>query len=181
MRCHAVLLCLAIAASAAAALADDLADSDKQFLQQAAKSGMAEIRLGDLATQRTRSEDIRALARDLVDKHSQNQQLLDLARRLDFRLAEHRPDEKEQTLFDRMRGLAGQDFDRIYLHEVVLAHERDVARFRKAADEARNPAVKAFAAQSLLQLEKHLQVAKDLEARQSPTEGTGSSTAKPRP
>ena len=65
---------------------------------------------------------------------------------------------------DHLAKLSGPEFDKAYMEHMVKDHKKDVKEFQKAANDAQDPDVKAFAANTLPTLQEHLQMAKDTEA-----------------
>jgi putative membrane protein len=70
--------------------------------------------------------------------------------------------------FEKLKGAA---FDRRYAHEMVLGHTKAIAEYKRAAENAQNADIKAYATQTLPTLEKHLQAAKDLEKKPAAKHG----------
>jgi putative membrane protein len=58
--------------------------------------------------------------------------------------------------------LKGAAFDRRYAREMVAGHTKAITEYKRAAQDAQNADIKAYATQTLPTLEKHLQAAKDL-------------------
>jgi putative membrane protein len=73
------------------------------------------------------------------------------------------PDGKHERMQQRLSKLSGADFDRAYVKEMVPDHEKDVKEFRRMSQQAKDPQLKAWTAQSLLKLEEHLRMVKYLQ------------------
>lgn len=141
-------------------------DSDRQFLLHAAGSGMAEVQLGQLATERAASAEVKQFGQRMVDDHTKaNQELrtLALARNLPATIA---IDPKHQVMADKLEPLRGIAFDREYMAGQVADHEEAVTLFTTAAKESQDAEVKAWAAKTLPTLQEHLQMARALVAKQ---------------
>ena len=65
---------------------------------------------------------------------------------------------------DHLAKLSGAEFDKAYMDHMVKDHKKDVKEFQKAADNAKDPDLKAFAANTLPTLQEHLQMAENTEA-----------------
>lgn len=76
------------------------------------------------------------------------------------------PQEKQSTV-EHLSKLSGREFDRTFVEHVVEDHEKAVARFQEAANNAQNSEVKQFAAQTLPVLQRHLEMAKSLQTQLS--------------
>ncbi len=65
-------------------------------------------------------------------------------------------DAKHQAMVTRFQHLSGSAFDRAYVKAMVRDHEKDASEFREASTSAQDPAVKAFAGDTLKVIESHL-------------------------
>lgn len=154
-------LSLAIALALGAAPAAFAASDD--FVDAAAESGIAEVVAGNLAKEKSQDEKVRKFADTMVQEHTKkNQELTALAKRLNIDV----PD--EAALTDKARKaileMREESFDKAYINNQVDAHERAVALFKREAETSDKAELKAFAAETLPHLEKHLEDAKQLQA-----------------
>lgn len=145
--------------------ADKLARADAAFLKQAAQNGHAEVQGSKLALDKGTHAQVKAFAQQMVDDHTKvAQELSALASNKGVDL----PSEPSLAQKAKLKLLAqrdGEGFDRHYAESVgVSAHEDTVKLFKKAAAEAKDADVKAFATKTLPTLEQHLQHARDLKA-----------------
>ncbi len=60
------------------------------------------------------------------------------------------------TSIDKLKLLSGATFDKSYVKGMVEDHEKDIAAFRREAQDGKDPDAKAFAAKTLPTLEGHL-------------------------
>jgi putative membrane protein len=140
-------------------------DADRDFVKMAASSGQAEIQLGKLAAERADRAEVRDFAKRLETDHTRaNLELLKLldAQRIDV----PRDMGPYQETADQLSKLRGVEFDCAYMQQMMRDHEEAVARFAAEAKEGRNPELKAYAAKQLPILQEHLQLARDLAAKQ---------------
>ncbi len=137
---------------------------DYQFMVTAARDGLAEVRLGRMATQRGQSQDVRSFGRQMVQDHSAaNSQLMELARSKGARLpTDPGP---HQAMINQLPRLSGRSFDRAYMRMMVQDHRKAVALFRRQSSQGDDPDLRAWAAQTLPTLQIHRQMAEDV-ARQ---------------
>jgi putative membrane protein len=141
-------------------------DSDRQFLMQAASSGMAEVQLGQLATERAASTEVKQFGQRMVDDHTKaNKELLTLAQAKNIPVAKE-PDPKYKAMAEKLVTLQGVAFDREYMAGQVADHEEAVTLFTTTAKESHDAEVKAWAAKTLPTLQEHLQMARALAAKQ---------------
>ena len=104
-------------------------DSEK-FFEKAAIANMTEIKLGQLATQRAESADVKQFAQTLIDDHTKAlAQLKDAAQKANVTLPTD-IDSKHQKKVDKLTEVSGAEFDRKYIDAMVDAH-KDVAKMLK--------------------------------------------------
>ena len=157
------LLPLLLAAACGAALAQgaQLDKKDREFIQKAAAGGMEEVEAGKMAQDKARNPDVKSFASMLVTDHSDaNQKLQALAQQKGVTLPSALPAKQQKTV-DKLA--KAKDFDKNFIHEQGLEdHRKDIKDFEKASKNAKDPDVKAFAANTLPVLQKHLQRAQEL-------------------
>jgi putative membrane protein len=150
----AILAAITVAPALAA-----LSSADKSFATEAAKGGLAEVELGQLALQKATSPQVKQFAQRMVTDHTQaNQELMQLARSQNLDLPAQL-DAKHKSDIDRLRGLSGSAFDTAYMQHMLQDHNKDVADFQKQAQSGSDPALKSFAQKYLPTLQQHLQLA----------------------
>ncbi|MGZ5048453.1 MAG: DUF4142 domain-containing protein [Usitatibacter sp.] len=153
------VLALALGASAQALAKSSLPRGDVKFLQETAADGMAEVELGKLAQQKAMREEVKGFATRMVDDHSKaNEDLKAVATASGVDLPAG-PDKKHQKMMAKLEKLSGGDFDRAYMHDMVVDHLKDVHEFREHAKSRKDNEAKAFAARTLPTLQGHLDAA----------------------
>lgn len=131
--------------------------ADKQFMAEAAQGGLAEVQLGQLASQRGTSTAVKQYGQRMVKDHTPvNNQLKQLATQKGVTLPTSL-DSKNQEVKQRLSELSGATFDREYLNHMLQDHQKDVSAFQTEAQQGQDPDVKAFAAKTLPTLQQHLQ------------------------
>jgi len=153
-----------------------VARGDQHFMKEAAEGGMAEVQMGQLASQRASSDAVKQFGKRMADDH---QKAADELKQLASQKGVALPtslDRGHQRLYDRLSKLNGADFDRAYMKEMVKDHDRDVKAFQKEADAGKDSDVKAWAAKTLPTLKDHQQQAKQVHAS---VQGKGSAAASP--
>lgn len=143
--------------------------TDTTFVKRAAEGGLAEVELGQLATQKAANEEVKKFGQRMVDDHSKaNDQLKQVAEQEHINL----PTEltaKDKAEKARLEKLSGAQFDRIYMRHMVDDHRSDVAEFARESKIAKDPAVKSFAEQTLPTLREHLKEAERISPTQQKT------------
>lgn len=140
-----------------------LAGADKAFLEQAAEDGLTEIEGSRLALNKVTDPSVKRFAQRLVDEHTRMaDDLRALARQKGVKLPQ-RPSLLQRGKLKLLSTADGDHFTHRYLEHIgVDAHEDTLERFEKAADSAKDPEVKAFAAHALPALRQHLDEARRL-------------------
>jgi putative membrane protein len=140
-----------------------LSASDKKFVMEAAKGGMAEVELGKLATEKASSDDVKKFGQRMVDDHTKaNDQLKQVASQEGIQLPTTLS-AKDKMTKERLSKLNGAAFDKAYMSDMVKDHTKDVADFQQESSSGTDPAVKDFASQTLPTLQSHLQEAKQIQ------------------
>jgi putative membrane protein len=137
----------------------EIDSQDQQFAIQAAQGGMAEVELGRLAAQKAASPVIQNYGQQMVQEHTQvNNQLKQLAAKKGIKLPTDVDPQKESTKA-RLSKLSGADFDREYINQMVVDHQKTVSLFEQQAKNGQDPELKAWATQTLPNLQAHLRQA----------------------
>ena len=135
--------------------------SDRTFVMNVAKDGMAEVELGKVAAEKASSPDVKKFAQRMVDDHSKaNDELKTLAQTKNTTLPAS-VDPKHKATIDRLSKLSGEAFDRAYMRDMVTDHQKAVAAFRAESKNGKDADIKAWAAKTLPTLEEHLKMAQD--------------------
>jgi putative membrane protein len=138
-----------------------LSSSDRDFLQKATSSGLAEIAAAQLAQQRAGSPQVRQFADRMIADHTQaNSELQEIAGE-DVELPSQ-PAGHDGAAVQRLRGLNGAAFDRAYVQDQLSNHQQLIAMFRREANSGQDPELKAFAQKTVPILQQHLQLAQVL-------------------
>jgi putative membrane protein len=142
----------------------NISHSDRKFVEDAAKGGMAEVDLGQFAQTHAQNEQVKQFAARMVRDHGKaNEQLRQLAQAKGVTMPEG-PKHKDNHEMSKLSKLTGADFDREYMDAMVKDHRKDVKEFQKQADKAKDPDVKSFASGTLPTLQEHLKLAEEADA-----------------
>jgi len=135
---------------------------DEMFVLDVAKDGMAEIDIGNLASEKAISDDVKKFAQRMVTDHGKaNDELKTLAQSKNITLPAG-VDAKAKATHDRLAKLSGPAFERAYVQEMVAGHRKAVAAFKKESTSGKDPEVKAWATKTLPTIEEHLKMAQDI-------------------
>jgi putative membrane protein len=143
-----------------------LSKQDTDFLHDAAQTGMAEVRLGQVATKQGTSDDVRKFAQRMIDDHNKlNGQLTHFAQQRHGVVMPQEVDKKQQRDIDRLSQETGAKFDREYIARMIQDHEADLKEFTKQAKDGKDPELKQLAASAIPILQEHLTQAREIESR----------------
>jgi putative membrane protein len=130
---------------------------DQSFVQSVLESDAAEVQLGQLAQQKSQSDDVKKFGERMVENRTRlDQQLKPIADKLSVRKPKE-PTKKDRQLIARLEALSGPQFDEEYIKAVVKDHQRDVKDFNTEAESAQDPALQQTAKQDANVLAQHLQ------------------------
>jgi len=122
---------------------------------------MTEVRLGELAIQRTEAQVVRDFARRMVFAYSQaTKEVKELAERKGMTCPVEL-DKKHQETVERLAELSGPDFDKAYLTEMVETHERDIKAFENQGVYGEDRDIRKWVSRTLPKLREHLEVARE--------------------
>ncbi|WP_294296379.1 DUF4142 domain-containing protein [uncultured Chryseobacterium sp.] len=139
-----------------AAASGNLSDQDKKFVDAAAKGGMMEVMMGELAKTNAQSAAVKSLGAMMVTDHGKaNEELKSWASMAKYTLPASL-DADQQKKYDDLKTKKGSDFDRAYTDLMVSDHKMDIAEFKKEASGGMDASVKSFASKTLPTLEHHL-------------------------
>ena len=146
-----------------AAQRGQLSASDYRFAADAARGGMEEVELGQLAQQKGVNQSVRDFGQRMVTDHNQannelKQLLASKGATLPTELSHH-----ERSTINDLQNASGADFDKTYARDMVKDHKRDVKDFQKAAKDVNDPELKAWAQKTSPTLEEHSRMAQDME------------------
>ncbi|WP_219097241.1 DUF4142 domain-containing protein [Pseudomonas sp. UMAB-40] len=160
---------LALAVALSTSMGTAFAATSNDFVDNAAAGGIAEIETSRLALEKSSSADIKAFANMMITDHSKaNDELAALAKKNDIEV----PDETTlvKQAKEKILDMRDESFDAAYADNQVKAHEDTIKLFEKQANTVTDDKVKGatelkgFAQKMLPALEKHLEMAKKLQA-----------------
>lgn len=136
----------------------ELNDSDERFVEVAARSNLAEIQFGEVATSKATDSLVKVFGQTMVTDHTTAQnELKDIAD--DFRDIDW-PDNigrMNDSILTELNNASGYTFDTLYISSQIKMHEAAIAEFRNASSNATDARVKAYANKYLPRIEMHLE------------------------
>ncbi|GEN70983.1 DUF4142 domain-containing protein [Chryseobacterium lathyri] len=135
---------------------NSLSDQDKKFADAAAKGGLMEVMMGQLAATNATNAKVKALGEMMVKDHSKaNDELKKWAGTAGYTLPTGLDADKQKE-YDDLKAKKGAEFDKKYTDLMVSDHKKDVEEFKKQASEGKEASLKSFASKTLPTLEHHL-------------------------
>jgi len=126
------------------------------FLVKAANSGMAEVKLGELASQKGTDKKVREMGEMIVRDHAAaNDQVKQLAAGRNVSLPETIGGSMQHQV-EELAGKKGKDFDRAYISQMIKDHQDAISLFKRATEKVNDPDVRTFANNTLPKLQEHL-------------------------
>lgn len=142
---------------------EDKREDAAEFVTNVAASGMMEVEAAQIAVEKATHANVKEAARMILDDHKKaNDQLMEIARSKNITLPGGLSEDQREEL-NKLREKTGKEFDEKYVEMVKDAHDKDVSRFRDAAQNLTDPELKAFAASTLPTLEKHYAMLKAMD------------------
>lgn len=161
--------CIALCAIPALAQKKAAPMSDQKFVDFAAQTDMVEANLGNLAQDVAASQAVKDYGQMLVADHTNDyQKLQSVAQQAGLTVPTSIDAEHNKSMITPMHALKGAAFDHKYIQTMVTGHTQAIAIYKKEADDAQNPAIKAYAQDTLPVLQKHLDHAKAIEQGKTP-------------
>jgi putative membrane protein len=135
--------------------------TDKKFMDDAARGGLTEVQLAQMAQQKASSQEVKDYARKLEQDHTQaNEKLKSIAQQRQVQLPTDIGD--HQQMVSKLSNLSGEEFDRAYMRMMVQDHKKDIKEFQRASNRSLDSDLKEFASTTLPTLQQHLQSAEQI-------------------
>jgi putative membrane protein len=130
--------------------------SDQEFVERALAVNEGEVQLGQLATERSGTPDVKTTGEKMVQNHTQlGQQLGGLASQLGASPTAELSAEQRDTLA-RLRAVPGSEFDPAFKQAVDEGHVKELAMYRDWLARTDNPQIRKLAAGRVEALQKSL-------------------------
>ena len=133
-----------------------LSHGDADFVKEAARGGMMEVKMGQTARDHGQNADVKSYGEMLVKDHSKaNDRLSQLASQKGVNLAKE-IEPKHTDMIKDMEKKSGNDFDRAFIEHAIKDHRKDISKFERASRDLNDSELKAFATETLPTLRNHL-------------------------
>lgn len=133
------------------------ARGDADFVYETVAENYGEIKLAELAVQRSRTSEVKDVAQSLLNEHTTS--LNDLKRLAQAKAISVPVEEKESSKrkLENIAEESGGDFDRAWVKEMIDAHENSIDKFEDREDDTEDAEVKAYIEKTLPVLREHLE------------------------
>lgn len=133
-----------------------LSKADSSFVLEAAIGGLMEVEGGKIAQDNAKSQRVKDFGSMMVTDHSKaNDELKSYASSHGITIPDKLPAAMQKHL-DAMKSMKGAAFDKHYVSMMADDHQKDVAKFKKEANDANDAQLKTWAGNTLPVLQKHL-------------------------
>ncbi|MGV3662279.1 MAG: DUF4142 domain-containing protein [Prosthecobacter sp.] len=139
--------------------------SDEKFVKATGESGMAEVKIATLGSQKAERADVKEFANMLINDHTKvNGELNQLAQTKGVELSAIVSADAANTFKD-LEQESGAGFDKAFLAQMKDSHEKSISNFEDAEKNAADGEVKAWAGKTLPALRQHLDKIKELQGK----------------
>jgi putative membrane protein len=127
------------------------------------------VKLGQLASEKGSSEDVKQFGQKMVEDHTKlGDQMKQVAEQLSVTPPEGLS-AQDQAIYTRLEGLPGDEFDKAYIQAMVKDHRTDLSEFKKEARMGKSPAVKDAAQQGEKVITEHLRMIEQIAQKHNVT------------
>lgn len=134
---------------------DNQAEKDADFVEEVVASNYAEIKLAELANQRSRNTEVKEIAQMLQTDHSGAlNELKTLAQAKSISIPVEETDEAKRKM-ENFTDESGEDFDKKWCKEMIDQHEDTIDKFEKRLENTEDAELKAWISKTLPTLRTH--------------------------
>jgi putative membrane protein len=138
---------------------------DAEFVYEAVGRNYGEIKMAELANQKSRSDEVKRIAQELITDHTTSlNELKTLAQAKAISVPVEETDAARRKL-ENMAEESEKDFDEEWSDEMLKLHERSIDMFEDRLKGTEDAALKAFINKTLPVLKEHYQHLKALNER----------------
>jgi len=149
-------------AARAAGAHEQAGSKDQKCAMKIADVNNFEVQAGQLAQQKSQSDEIKQFAKMMVDDHTKaQQQLQQIGQQKGWQFSQQLMP-VHRAMLDELSKLDGQEFDRAYLYGQVAGHTKTALKLRDDKTELQDQELRQYAATILPKVQQHLQHAQRL-------------------
>ena len=136
---------------------DNDMENDADFVAEVVAKNYAEIRLAQLASQRSANPEVKSIAKMLEADHTKVlNELKSLAKQKAISIPVEEQD-KDKRQIDNFYDESGKDFDKKWTKELIDRHETSINKFEKRYEKTEDADLKSFTDKTLPHLRMHLE------------------------
>jgi len=135
--------------------------TDEQFAQMAEQINLTEIAAGNQAISKAKQGEVQQFAKMMIMEHTDANRKLLAAIKNKAGLT-GKLDAKHQAKVDKLTGVGANEFDRMYMQEMVIGHQMAAELFEHEATNGKDAGLKSYASALLPSVQKHLQMAQQI-------------------
>jgi putative membrane protein len=140
-----------------------VAKADRQMMIDLAQGNMGEIAAAKMALAKSKNEETRKFAQQMIDNHTSAQQDLQKLSSTKGVTLPEQPDKKHKSMASKMNAMAAGTFDKQYRsHAGVDDHKQTITLLQKIQKNGEDADLKALAAKMLPTVQRHLKMAQQL-------------------
>lgn len=130
---------------------------DADFVYEVVASSYGEIKLAEVANQKSRTPEVKKIAEELLNDHTSSlNELKTLAQAKAISVPVEEADASKRKL-ENIAQESGREFDEKWCKEMLDLHDRKIEKFQKRMDETEDTELKAFISKTLPVLKEHQQ------------------------
>jgi putative membrane protein len=136
--------------------------ADQSFLRKTLEDSVAQVQMGQLAAQKSSSDDVKQFGQKMAQIHEQlNNQIEPVAKQLGVDQPKN-PSKKDKQEIQKMQALSGPDFDQAFLTAMLKDQQTDVKGFKDEEKSAQDPTIQKLAQLDEPVLSQHLEILEQL-------------------
>ena len=144
--------------------------ADQAFIRKTMEDDMAQEQMGQLAAQKSQSDDVKQFGEKMAQIHEQlTNQLTPVAKKLGVDQPKQ-PSKKDRQQIEKMQSLSGPDFDAAFIKTMLKDQQDDLKGFQNEASAAQDPNVQQLAKMDMPVLNQHLQILQKIAQAHNVTE-----------
>jgi putative membrane protein len=135
---------------------------DMDFLHKTLEDNLAQEQMGQLAQQKSQSDDVKQFGEKMAQIHEQlTDQIMPEAKKLGVDEPKQ-PSKKDRQEIEKMQSLSGSDFDAAFIRAMMKDQQDDLKGFKNEAESSHDPNMQQLARMDEPVLSQHLQVLQQL-------------------
>jgi len=145
---------------------------EQEFLREALESSAARVQLGQLAQEKSQSDDVKQFSKQMIrDYGDLSEQVIDRVAKMMAVHDSKSPSKKDKELAKSLQGLSGPQFDEAYIKAITKDYKQDLKKFSNEATLAQVPGVKITAELGASIASQHLKLLDQIAERQEASRG----------